>query len=405
MALVNTGDSRIYYRYSIEELLLLYDDESKSIPIERINSFAVLNDYIENLNPMMKIVFSVEQSIYDKLISTKNDVNIKLTMRKYYRKGTKKKTSTKKNHINMTFQLILPQDENKTKEAIRKKTYPNGDEGHMESVNRKMELYLYQTNIIKGNRDVIDLIAEDCNVLSAIGYLIGNSSIKNIVMTKPDNTMVYSELIIPDMPLARAFMYLDSFYGIYKTGSIIYFGLRRSYFLRYRYSKNACDPNTNDTVSVIVPNIGSSISDSPCQIKKLIDDMRDTVVIDPNTFNPEDTEDSSAALVNTDVAVVEDGEIDGDVDDDVAIAVPKGVNPFYRTIYRAILNPKIIHCTFKNVDIDILTPDKKYQFLFEDTKMTKKYKGYYSLVQLNVTYTKTGSEYVATAIATFHSNL
>ena len=403
--LLRTGDKRIFYRYSIENFTLLYESDSKEIPIERIDSFSILNDYIVNLYPMIKIVFRLEESVYNEIKKNKKDVRVKLNIRKFYHPEGAKATSMKKSHINTTFNLILDDEEDNTKDAIRKKNYPDGDEGHMEAINKQVELFLYQSSVIKGNTDVVNLPAENCTVTAALCYIIANSNIKNIIMTKPDNAEVYDELVIPPMKIGRALGYLDSFYGLYDTGSIIYLGLRKSYFLKYRYSKNAHDPDDYEKVSIIVPNTGSSISDESCQILRRINENEYTLIVDPTTFDPKEESESASAMVNADVAIIDDGEISGEIDDDVAIETPKGVNPYYRKTYQAIATPYAISCTFKNCDVDAFTPDKKYQFLFENSKMTKKYKGYYSLVKANVTYLKTGSEFAPTIIATFHKNV
>ena len=76
------------------------------------------------------------------------------------------------------------------------------------------------------------------------------------------------------------------------------------------------------------------------------------------------------------------------------VVVQPSVNPYYKKIYDSIQKSEnmVIQIALRHCDMSILTPNKRYQFIFEDTRLTKQYKGYYCLTKKTEVYTKDGAE-------------
>ena len=53
-------------------------------------------------------------------------------------------------------------------------------------------------------------------------------------------------------------------------------------------------------------------------------------------------------------------------------------------------NNVVLSGQISNVDLDAFTPNKKYQIVFEDTRLTNKYMGIYFLTRLSVQFVNTG---------------
>ena len=70
-------------------------------------------------------------------------------------------------------------------------------------------------------------------------------------------------MIIPPMKLSAALAYIDTFYGLYEKGSLIYFGVEAGYILKYDGPCTAYHYNENQTTSILVPKPSGELSDNP----------------------------------------------------------------------------------------------------------------------------------------------
>ena len=86
---------------------------------------------------------------------------------------------------------------------------------------------------------------------------------------------------------------------------------------------------------------------------------------------------------------------DGDNKTNKKIIVAKGVNPYYESTYKAIVDSEEteIEILVKDIDYTLLEPNKHYKFLFEDTSLAKKYKGKYFLCKKEATFLKEGEDF------------
>ena len=61
----------------------------------------------------------------------------------------------------------------------------------------------------------------------------------------------------------------------------------------------------------------------------------------------------------------------------------------------------LIEVALRDFDINIMTPNKKYNFLFEDSQLTSKYNGEYLLSYINFNLTQNGADISVDSVAVF----
>ena len=89
MAIIdNKEDDYLIYKYKVHELYLLFNGENYKLENERLNDITIMDHYMENLYPVIKIDLSLEQSVYNRIIKEKDSLKVKLNIRKYYRKNS-----------------------------------------------------------------------------------------------------------------------------------------------------------------------------------------------------------------------------------------------------------------------------------------------------------------------------
>lgn len=410
MAIIdNKEDEYFIYKYTVHELYLLFNGENYKLETERLNSLAVLDHFLENLYPIIKIDLALEQSVYNRIIKEKDTLKVKINMRKYYRKNSDDEKSLESNYINDVFSLILDDTYSSLDSTTHELEYPEGDTNELNAVNITMELFLFKGDLIKSNTALVNNILKNVNVATGIGYMLSQTISSKVLMTKPDNHEIYEEFKIPPLKTSQAFAFIDSYYGIYNTGTIIYFGFDRGYIIPFCKPSNALEDGELDTVCIIIPNIGSDITDNICMVKKYSDTSKHYVIGDPSSFSPANRSVSGNIIDSEDVEIVENdtGSISKSSESNKTTEVLPSENQFYQQIYEATVksNECVISVSFKDCDLSIFTPNKKYQFIFEDTSLSKQYKGTYYLCQLDVAFVKESKDLTGGAECVFRKSV
>ena len=398
------------YRYHVKKLYLIFDKDTMKMEPTRLNSFTVLENYLENLYPVIKIDLALEDSVYNKIIKNKSSIKIRIELVKYYMKGTSDKKSTKTVHMKQTFSLILDDALTASSENLHSKEYPHGDVNEMNAVTINMELFLFAGDLIRANTGIINDVLKNCTVTDALMYMMNKIGIRrNLLMPVSDNPTVYPELVIPPLKISKALGFLDSYYGVFRTGTIIYFGIDRNYILPYCKRAKVLAENEQEIVNIVIPKTGSSITDKLCSAKKKGAPSSIYVIGDASSFEPVNRDVSGKILNAETVDVVDNerGRINYTKGSNKKVVIKPGESTFYKESYVARVNATatVITIAFKNCDLSVFTPNKIYQFLFEDSKLMKLYKGKYHLVNADISYIKEERDLTGGAICTFHKNV
>ena len=408
MAILNEKDTCVRYRYVIKDLYIFFSDGEHKLPSERVTELLIVNDYLDNLFPIVKCKISLESSLYYKMISDKDNVRIKMRIQKYYTKEGKPDKSLYTDYINTTFSLILDDEDEDTEEELRSLQYPNGDENALNAMANDIELYLFKSSMIKATKKTINLIDTRLTVTDVIGEILSDLSATNVLMSKADNITQYDEIIVPPLKAALSLAYIDSFYGIHKTGSIIFFGLDYIYIIKYEGKCSAYTKNEKTITSIIIPKGGSTISNTVSSVIKNDDSEKYYMIADYKSLSITNQSISNSVLNGTEVQIIDvnSGEIINSTTDtstNKTIIKNNGKNKYYKNIFKtqSSSNDVVLSVGLGDIDLDSLTPNKKYVFLFEDTKLAQKYKGTYILCKSDIALIRDGADMRTSVTAVF----
>lgn len=413
MALVNPDDTYIHYQYIIKEFFILINGENIRINNERIGAIKIVNDYVENLFPIMSITLNLDAGLYYKIIKNKKDVKFKLRMQKFYRKNMDSIIcGLYEDCISKTFSLILDDEEEDFTEKLRELAYGEDQQNNLTATKINMEFFLFDSELMKTMKQTVNQILEDGTVTSAIGYICSRLNIKNLLMTRADNVNEYSQLIIPPMKLSKALSYIDTFYGIHKNGSIIFFDYDRGYIIPYNGRCTAYEPNEIKEVSVIVPKAESVLVNNVCQLKKYDQPNSKFIIADQSSMTFFDETVSQDILEGKEVRIIDlyTGEIEDTLDNDEngrrKIITNRGENRYFKDIYKAQMKSAeaVITATFQDIDMALIKPNKKFNFIFEDITLSRKYKGTYIISKTAMVLTRKTNEYTMLMTCTFRKS-
>lgn len=413
MSLINTGDSILHYFYELKEFFILYENEYVRLPNERLLSISIINKYIDNLFPVFRIVLDIDTSTYYKILKNKSTVKFKIRIQKFYRKGINNaKVSLYDDYLTKTFSLILDDDDNDFEEDIRKKAYGEDELNELFAKKNQIEFFLFDSELLNSFKKTINVIIDNGTVTNAISLIASRVGLTNILMSPSDNIKTYEQLIIPPMKLSAALAYIDTFYGLYEKGSLIYFGVESGYILKYDGPCTAYHYNENQTTSILVPKSSGDLSGNPGVLLKA-DQTNHVFNICPyNSISFRDDTVSKDLLEGKEVRIIDlyTGEVLDTLEDDEKgrrqIITNRGENEYFVSIYKSQMNSSetVISCSFEDIDLSTMTPNKRFNFIFEDIRLSRKYRGTYILAECNVLFTRQSNEFKAVVQCIFRKS-
>lgn len=412
MALVDAVNDRFcIYKYKVFKVYIIFQDSIVDLDPYRVNSLVILDNYIENMYPIIQVNLSLEESLHNKIIENKSTVKFQIDMRKFYTTKHNGEESVPMAHMNRTFSLILDDTANTVNQDVREATFPEGDTNELQGISRNEDFFLFDSDIIRSNTALINAILKDSTPHAAISVILKAAGLsKNLIMPTTHNSTIYPYLVIPPLRIAKALGFVEAYYGLYRTGSIIYFGMDRNYLIPYCLRSRALVPGEPEIVNVIVPQAGSSITDTMCSVIKQSEPSTPYLVSDNAAFEPSDHNVSNQILYPNELDVIDNehgSRVAGAKDKNKKVKLNPCENPFYKDAYelRKQATSAVITLSVKNCDLAVFTPNKVYQLLFENTKLMRLYKGLYHLVKMDTAYVKESDEFEGGATLVFHKNI
>ena len=406
--------TKVRYSYKITELSIIFTNKHITLSNDRVVSLKIVNDYIKNMFPIFSLQLALETSMYYEILKNKNDIKFHIRLQKYYKGLTgSEDSSLYRDCINDIFQLILDDDDSDLEESL-KNTQNNMDYRYIKKdttndlneITNVCEFYLYKSSIIRACSKTVNNILQDAFVGDAITYILSNTDIKNTIMSPLDNTKKYDTIVIPPMKLNKALSFIDIYYGLYKSGSIIFFGLDRNYILPYDGKCTAYTSNEITDTSIIIPKKTDTLSQELCVL--LPREPKNINYIVASSTNISTRNDSisgdiidgnNVKIINSDDGMVSYYKNTSEYQTNTKILMNSTENEYIGEIYKSQSESTtgVIQLALNGYDIDMLSPNKKINVIFEDSRLSNKYKGNYILASITHNFTKNGSELVVTA--------
>lgn len=416
MAIFTDDDRFLKWKYHVEELYLLFPGEEPiELPNIRLVSMMITHDYENNIFPLFRIEVVLEPSRYYKIIQQKENVQFKIRIQKYYREIGKSKESLKRDYINDTFDLILNDSDFDTEKGFKEEQNQNNytsivkdDENDLYWTDNRLEFFLFKSDTIKASRKIVNGILSNANVTDSINFIASKAGLNNILMAPADNDTVISELVIPPLTASQAIVFVDSYYGIYKVGSLIYMDLDRNYIMPYDGKCRCWERDEKKETSIVIPKRSSTFSSDLCTVEKSAPDTKINYVVGSNfMIQIENQSITYDVLAGNDIQSIDLYE--GEVSTKKSNAITKDQNeekliqnmtenPYFNNIYTQQTSARsvVMFISLSDYDASILKPNSIYHVIFEDTALTNKYKGYYQLVRAAHTFIKDGADFALT---------
>lgn len=380
------------YRFGIETIDVSIPDSDEPIKIfsDKIHTFMIDRDYDNNIMPVCKLTASVFKYDYYKILSNidKCKFMIRLTKSKYSGAPEGKNETFKNSYIS----LVMC--------ALSDVSTPNPSSGmdraNYEMVNQNdnitpddfidIQLSLFDVKALKNFKSMLN-INSTTTPISAVAYILRKSGF-NALISPPDNN-TSRHMIMPEKDMLDSIEYIHRMYGIYNSGYRIFSDLDSVlYFLNNEFDSKAFRKdeiqnvyiNVNELTTDSASVYGSyddencysiNVSSKDLEVRNMSTGMKEIAATKIKTIN-----NSGASTTNT-------CDVEGfDTGDTVTIVEDKNNNPYYLNskMYKLKESKTIVELSAPEVDISILTPNKKYNLVYKgDIKMNQTIGGHYKI--------------------------
>lgn len=407
MAVINPEDIIQEYEYITQKLsVIIPDSDPLELEPNQLSQLDIEENFEEYYFPFIKVTLIISSNDYYKIMKHKNKCKLNIRIDKRYNSTKKNDKSLRKVFINKTFNIIMDENtedmKNSLKEDASKTDYTQRISKGVEDNDNKIEFYLF-TDIIEGTKKNINKVIRNGTVTNAIAHIATVGGINNIIMPPAHNTTVYPEMLLPELSVLKSLAYIDTYYGIFKTGTIIFFDIDYTYIIPYSGNCDAYLSKEITTTNIIVPkSVNTNHENTLGSLKKPNDKNNNYVIGDYSTLDISNKSISNNYINANSTTVYDSYNESKSTSTSKAKAKNKNFtkflenkteNPFIATMYSAQSNAKsdVISIRLYDFDISVITPNKKFNMIFEDSKYRKKYNGSYILVGTAHTFVSKGS--------------
>ena len=415
--LIKDGDKILHYRYRVAECNVMGVEGVDKIDPFNIVALSIEHDFINSFFPVFKMSTIMEPHIYKKILSNKNEAKFRIRIQKYSKELLDDSKSMYTDWINDTFIMYWDDDESHLPDDIYEKRRATEnipeDQVNLYDLDNSIDFYFFQEKYVDNVRKTINNIYTGLNMTTCITKVFNHADIKGVLMTPLDNTKTYSgvnPIILPPQDILDTLLWLDQQFGLYKTGSIIYFSHERPYILKFDGKCSAWEPKEwKKTVYLISEHHGGTIEESvsssmirPGEEIFYINTVYDSVNVTNNS------------IVKNIVTGLDTDEIIPSSDSfnkkESTARTRNGtsytkknlnetMNPWINDATTALVNAHdvIMQVTVSNVNLEALWPNKEVTFVFEDTDRNSKYKGKYKPAFETIKFIRDGSDFTVDA--------
>ena len=385
------------HKYVFSDISLTSTNLSDPIPVEIVKSLAITHDYDNAISPFIILTVGIVPSVYQKIIENIDTLRFKMNILKMIVDKDDTMEGQPKNYISLDCKAtIKDQITTYTSNVLEfEKSQEIQPYEGIDTQISEMTFFLYDDSAIKKYRQCSSYIING-GMNDIVYRILVDRGFKNILISNSENNK-FGEYIVPYGNLGENLEFLNSHYGIYSKNYLFYMDINTIYMIN-KFDVGSVLSNTEyGAVNIYLENIakslevdGGSYSDSENRlyglngIDFLIQDNDSTIYY------------YDAGKITSAISGTKDVKVDTFSDCDVERAyVFNNANERTQLISKILEDNKIVTVELSEIDLNILTPNKKYNIII-DGDYGKKYdlNGAYRLASQSILFTTIADETV-----------
>jgi hypothetical protein len=268
-----------------------------------------------------------------------------------------------------------------------KNTVDKDLENDVFQVDNMIELFLFKSKLVDKLNTVVNAVISNATVNDGIQYIATRAGLNNLLMAPSHNSKTYNELIIPPLKAKQAIKFLDTYYGIYKTGMMFYVDMIDdiTYLIEYDSKCNAYQNKEIKETNILIPKKTHNYMSDLCSLYKRGNKEKYFIISSSDRLGIRNESVSYNAYSSTDAKIIDtyNGTISSSntgakIKDTKSVKIIENntENEWFSNIYNTLIDAKnvVMEVGLANYDISAITPNKTYKMVFEDSALSLKYK-------------------------------
>ena len=412
------AENTIYYKYILSKVeILIPDMETITVQSNSIAGIMMEKDFDNDIHPIIELKIALHPLDIYTIIEHKNDVRFNLRLDKYvYTSESSDSFIFKELSFNEIFAIYIDENTVQLDKKLYAETQATRQTGtDVVDTSKVYSFFLFKEKDIDSARSMNNNIIKSCTITDALAYLFSTANVNTVLMTPLDNQDVYNDVILFPVTLKDNIKALDETYGLYRYGYLLFFDINRTYLIDKRGENTAYGRNEYTNVHIYVYNAGNTdgmrggFEKDDVNRTYNINILTTSIVMRTSTTIMNETSGTELIMVdsvNDSVETVSPniqhrGRTKSVVVDKLTLAHSANKFTELEAHERIKETESVFEVSFVGVDIDVLTPNKRFTFIFEDTMNQNKVGGVYRLIKTNMILAPKGSSMNISASCTF----
>lgn len=400
-------------RYYIDDIDVVVPGKDLTvIPASNIESITIDRVY-DRLLPILNILVSVNVDTYTLIMNNYDKIIFNINI---YTSDTQSEQDDdgeyfyfKTANIRSQFRPIIENVNPMMSKDIAKGTVPEDANVPKGEDYIPLNLYLFNEEHLRKYRRLLNVVLQDTNITSVLYYVLNYFDMKNVLMSKPDNTKKYDQILIPPYNFLGIINYLQKVYGIYNNGYILF----QDYDTLYLVDKKAeCNTYREKEYKRIHFNIVDSSNPDAVMMTGFSED-KDTqtciinvpgsISIANKSVNEKDKRFNEMIIVDSKQKTITTKDIN--LKGYGEYKTPKIFHNNYSNPYieNSIKNEmeegnNIFTFSIDDINMSLLTVNKEYVINFENLELNSRYSGKCRLDRVLTSFTKNVDHFLSRTI-------
>lgn len=404
------------YKYKAE-ITIIDAGKEEVLDDNNVRDLLIEYDYNNNFFPILRLNLNLSNELFYRIQEFRKKVKFKVALKKYEIEneddfeqdvyGDKKMTFARV-WVNVFQPFMMDINPFKQQDTIEGEGEEKKDDVKQtsEGAFKPMEIYLFCLDHLNRNKKIVNAVIDKNSVKNTIGFLLNECGIDNVLMNKPENDKVYDQILLPPFNFKNSIGNLSSTYGIFKSGIRQFMDFDMYYLLSNNLEQVPVRPGEYDTVFI---NIGK-VSNPATHLEGSYKDFENKcyVVNLPNNINyatqdtiSKETDGSNFKVFSMD-NIKESTKFDAKTgkftfgkgykeskpavegyegEDKVSYVYNHTGNEFLESDLARKKEEEALSLSipFNNIDMEMLTINKRFVVRLEDPQVASVYNGVYRL--------------------------
>lgn len=398
-------------RYKIDDFQLIVPGY-ENFPIENqfISGIQLEKDYDDFLFPFFQMQIGIPGWLYRGMKKNPYDCKAQFSMKKgqhYSQHISAHDTTMYTKFISGRFSVYIGdvtpdvREEERTNLDKEREVY---DKGYNYSDMTYIPILLYNEEYLASSRKIVNKVLSSATLTEAITLVCNQTGISNVLMSLPQNSSKYKELVLTPIPAGKQLERLANEFGLHTKGTIVFFDFDKLYIIDKDPKCTAFVKNEYKTTylcSFVKSGKDTMLADGCYSDSKekynLLNIHENSIKItNASTINQGiygnnyvHIDSVTGAVSNNSTQETKDGTASP-----ARVVISKDGNNTTSALSYALTEASyIVYCSFLYIDLDMVTPNKVFVLNVEESAL-QKYNKEYRLKKMTCLFQQEGNYWV-----------